>query len=659
MTSITTIEKSDTGATDEVFVTTCLYDALDRRTEIMDNVGNTTQYGYNSRDNRTLEVDALGNQVRYEYDGLNRITRTIHDMDGDGASAADPADMVTYCTYDDSSRMTSRTDDNGNTSTYDHDALGRLIGIMYADGTMKSLTYDVHGNVVEPVDPNGTLVVYGHDLDKRLVSKTVTPGPGVSNETTFEALEYDGLTRLVSAIDDDSTVTRSYDSLGHVTQEILNGLPTTREYDAVGNVTRCTYAGGRTIETTYDDLERKKTISDASSGIIASYDYIGPLRVERRVPGNGVESVTEFDGARRITRTTHTFDRGGVGTVLDDRSYAWDPVYSKTARMNLMPGGTDFSLEYDARYRLVRATVTDTNGSEVIDYNLDGAGNRTSVVGGPGAGPYWMDPTTPEPADFQEIQYSTTPADSRMYDANGNLIDIDTSGQVEMFSWNYNNRLVGYQNLSTGVSATYRYDALGRRIERSVTDGTTQTTRYSYDLNRFCEEYDEGAGIQASYVYGLYVDEVLTMQRGGMDYYYLADDLHNVTVVTDAVGTPLERYEYGVYGKPKCFDGAGTPIAGSAIGNPYLFTGRQYDPETELYYYRSRYLDPAAGRFISRDAIGMWGDGENVDNGYTYAGNNPWSAVDPYTWIRATTTGSGPERRTIDGGSVSSSVAER
>jgi RHS repeat-associated protein len=77
------------------------------------------------------------------------------------------------------------------------------------------------------------------------------------------------------------------------------------------------------------------------------------------------------------------------------------------------------------------------------------------------------------------------------------------------------------------------------------------------------------------------------------------------------------------------------------IGNDTLFTGRRYDPETGLYYYRTRYLDPVAGRFTIRGTIGTWGDQANVGNGYTYVGNNPYSFGDafgrsapplPYHW---------------------------
>jgi len=59
---------------------------------------------------------------------------------------------------------------------------------------------------------------------------------------------------------------------------------------------------------------------------------------------------------------------------------------------------------------------------------------------------------------------------------------------------------------------------------------------------------------------------------------------------------------------------------------PYYFTGRRYDPETGLFYYRNRYYSADLGRWLSPDPAGFV-DGPNL---YAYVGNNPWSAFDPY-----------------------------
>jgi RHS repeat-associated protein len=196
-------------------------------------------------------------------------------------------------------------------------------------------------------------------------------------------------------------------------------------------------------------------------------------------------------------------------------------------------------------------------------------------------------------------------------------------------SFDYRNRLV--QHIGARRH-TYAYDAFGRRIARTVdADGTPQETRYFYDGWRVCEEQDASGATQATYVYGLYTDEVLNMRRGGQDYYYHTDDLYNVMAITDGTGAVRERYEYADYGSPIDPETL-APVGAdpSALGNPYLFQGRRFDPETGLYYFRNRYLNPEQGRFVSRDPLGLWGDLGNQGNAYSFAGNNPVNRVDPF-----------------------------
>jgi RHS repeat-associated protein len=60
------------------------------------------------------------------------------------------------------------------------------------------------------------------------------------------------------------------------------------------------------------------------------------------------------------------------------------------------------------------------------------------------------------------------------------------------------------------------------------------------------------------------------------------------------------------------------------IGNPYMFTGRRFDLETGLYYYRARYYNPQIGRFLQTDPA------YSSINLYAYCGNNPLNFVDPF-----------------------------
>ncbi|MEM7395854.1 MAG: RHS repeat-associated core domain-containing protein, partial [Verrucomicrobiota bacterium] len=358
---------------------------------------------------------------------------------------------------------------------------------------------------------------------------------------------------------------------------------------------------------------------------MARYDYIGARRVARRDYGNATRMVYQYDELKRVTGTTHILDPDGIAGVFDNRAYTWDAMHNKTSRRDLMPGGVTNIYSYDSLYRMIRSSRTSTNPiPEVVDYGLDGVGNRTTVSGGTHPGSYTMDPSLPGPADAQLNQYSTTSFDIRRNDDNGNLAFVNRGLPNEkVFVYDYRNRMVLHSNQASATVTSYAYDALGRRIQKVVDDGTPETTRFFHQAWQVVEEQDENGATLATYVYGRYIDEPLTMQRGGTNFFYHGDDLYNVMKVTDAAGDVVESYDYGDYGQPRFFDENGVEILESRIGNPYLFTGRRFDSESGFYYYRTRYLDPEAGRFTTRDTIGIWGDPDNLGNGYTYVGNNP------------------------------------
>ncbi len=56
-----------------------------------------------------------------------------------------------------------------------------------------------------------------------------------------------------------------------------------------------------------------------------------------------------------------------------------------------------------------------------------------------------------------------------------------------------------------------------------------------------------------------------------------------------------------------------------------MYTGREWDSESEIYYYRARMYDPVLGRFLQRDPVGY----QDSLNLYQYAGNSPTNAFDP------------------------------
>ena len=281
-------------------------------------------------------------------------------MNGNGIFT-DAADITTRQTWDDSSRLTSQTDNNTNPTSYVYDELNRRVEIIHADGTTNSAAFDVHDNPIVVIDSNGTVVFNDYDLLNRLSSRDVSPAAGVAATTTAETYQYDGLGRGVLATNDNSVVTRAYDSLSHVTTETQQVLPggsvasVVSTYDGVGNQLTCTYPGGRAITNTYDALNRISTVRDS---LIAQYYYMGPTRIERRDYGNGTRTLWQYDGVtgvanasgdlgvQQITRTTHTnFLTGGL---IDDRTYTWDRNANKQSTVNSLLSGNQ-NLQHGCR----------------------------------------------------------------------------------------------------------------------------------------------------------------------------------------------------------------------------------------------------------------------------------------------------------------------
>ncbi len=121
--------------------------------------------------------------------------------------------------------------------------------------------------------------------------------------------------------------------------------------------------------------------------------------------------------------------------------------------------------------------------------------------------------------------------------------------------------------------------------------------------------------LSAFYIHGNGIDSPLAMLRGNQAFYYHQDALSSVREITNDIGNVIQRYEYDSFGKITLQEGL--------IVNPYSFTGRQYDMDSGLYYYRARYYDPETGRFIQEDPL-------FDKNLYSYVGNDPVNKADPY-----------------------------
>ena len=200
-------------------------------------------------------------------------------------------------------------------------------------------------------------------------------------------------------------------------------------------------------------------------------------------------------------------------------------------------------------------------------------------------------------------------------DANGNTTPKTDSTGTTNYTWDFENRLTNVTLPGSGGTVSYAYDPWGRRVYKSSSSGTSV---YAYDGYNVIEETNAAGAAVARYSQGENVDEPLAGLRSGTTSYYEADALGSITSLSNAAGALAQTYTLDSFGNLVATSGS--------IVNNFRYTGRELDSETNLYYYRSRYYDPAAGRFVSEDPFRY---NEGWENLYSYVTNNPLNLIDP------------------------------
>jgi RHS repeat-associated protein len=264
-----------------------------------------------------------------------------------------------------------------------------------------------------------------------------------------------------------------------------------------------------------------------------------------------------------------------------------------------MINSTTNTFGYNSKSELIDAAM----GLDDYGYNYDQIGNRIKALSTVDSVTSEFDYLSNALNQYTNISYgqgSSLPS----YDADGNML---TNGDWT-YTYNGENRLTTASNATTVVN--FKYDYMGRRFEKSVEGGSTNT--FIYDgwnpVMEVRSENGEVGNVETNYYsWGLDLSGSLqgaggiggllsTVQDGDI-YFSCFDANGNITDYVDETGDIVAHYEYNPFGGIT-----------SATGNKkddfnFRFSTKYLDTETDLYYYGYRYYSAELGRWINRDPI--------------------------------------------------------
>jgi RHS repeat-associated protein len=605
-------------------VTKIAYTATGYIASITDPQNNVTSYTYDSRGNRTSVTDAMSNVTTYTFDMGNRLTGITHpdqstasftyDYRGRRITATDQNGKTTTYGYDGADRLTSVTDPAGNITQYSYDTEGNLLSITDANSHTTNFAYDAFGRVTQTIFPSNYAESYGYDADNNLTSKKDRNGNTIQYvydalnrlteksypDSTTAEYTYDLVGKILQVNDPTGTYAFAYDNMGRLigTSTTYSFLPNTQltnsySYDADSNRTGYTAPDGSTNTYTYDTLNRLTTLANSWAGSFGfSYDALS--RETQMTRPNSVATNYQYNTLSRLLSVLH---QAGSSTI-DGASYTLDAAGNRTANTNQLSGVTS-NYTYDKIYELTQVTQG-TNTTE--SYSFDPVGNRTASL----AIPSYTVNSSNELTSDSSASYT--------YDNNGNTLSETNSTGTTSYAWDFENRLSQVTLPNSGGTVTFKYDPFGRRIEKI---SPTTTSIFVYDGDNLVETANASGGEVASYAQGQNIDEPLAMDRSGTIDYYEQDGLGSVTSLTATNGSVAQSYTYDSFGNQTASSGS--------LTNFFQYTGREFDKETNLYYYRARYYDPTTGRFVSEDPTRFYA---GVDF-YAYVRNRAVTLKDP------------------------------
>ena len=284
------------------------------------------------------------------------------------------------------------------------------------------------------------------------------------------------------------------------------------------------------------------------------------------------------------------------GIQVNSETYVRDWLGNITSQTD-SSGMTNFV--YDADYRLTSATYPDSTCSQSFTY--DKAGNRLTMTKGGGAPLYYSYDVDNRLTQINLGSKTGALQNSFVYDNDNNLITKkDGAGNtLQTLAYDPKGRAVTITTSGVGISTTLSYDPMDYRIAKTDSKGSLT---YLLEGERI-DAIMNGSQFKADYMRGSVVDEIVNgfqydPSNNWTNYTFSHDLLMSVVGLSDHEGNLLQTITYDPFGNMMTNIGVGS-------NNTFYYTGRERDPDSELYYYRARYYDPTPGRFLTEDPKGF------------------------------------------------------
>jgi RHS repeat-associated protein len=605
-----------------------IYDSLGRNTQRTDTFGDVTK----------TEYDLAGNAVK-QIDAKNKNTLITYDSRGRRRLTTDRISAPTTYTYTALGQLASLSDAENQPTSYTYDARGLKQTETYPDHTggstvgqtgygIVTFVYDNAGRVLRKQDQLGDTTTYNYDLVGRMTKRDYrtaanSPSGTIADSDTFT---FDRAGRMLTAVNGryTNTVGYTFDPIGRKASESLTISGQTYTvgiaYNNRNELIKYTYPDGSIADRSYYPIGALNELK-LDGSVLSTRSYDAGRRQTTDVLGNGITETRTYRNDNLLSAINYS------NTSLGNMAYTWDANKNKTSESitGVMSGYgfTAAGTTYDNEDRLTGFSRAATSGPALLSqsWNLTSVGDWTSVTTNGTAQSRTHGPTH---------ELLTAGGQNVATDVKGNIttlpVNLRPAGSTTAMNlnWDSDNKLRSADIDANGTAdVNFQYDALGRRVARSGTGGSVVYVQM--DQQTIADYPVGGAATTPTfrYVYASYIDEPVvrkTAGTGGTLVYFHRNHQYSITAVTTSAGTIAERYAYSAYGHPTILDASGTVLQTSNFSLRYSFTGREWDATLGLYHFRARWMNPSAGRFLTRDPIGYEGSPSNF---YVYCISSP------------------------------------